>query len=40
MENTKKICIFLMAVEFWTTFDIQISLTLALFCEKLQNYTF
>ena len=37
MENTKKTYLFLKAVEFWPTFDIQISLTLAIFWEKLQN---
>ena len=31
---------FLEAVEFWPTFDIQIGITLAIFREKLQNYTF
>ena len=30
----------LRAAEFWPTFDIQVSLTLAIFWEKLQNYTF
>ena len=40
MENTKEICQFLRAVELWPTFDIQISLTLAIFREKSQNYTF
>ena len=31
---------FLRSVEFWPTFDIQISITLAIFLENLQNYTF
>ena len=31
---------FLRAAEFWPTFYIQISITLAIFWEKLQNYTF
>ena len=31
---------FLRAVELWPTFDIQINITLAIFWEKLQNYTF
>ena len=30
---------FLRAVEFWPTSDIQISITLAIFWEKLLNYT-
>ena len=30
---------FLRAAEFWPTFDIQISITLAIFWEYLQNYT-
>ena len=29
----------LRAIEFWPTFDIQISITLAVFWENLQNYT-
>ena len=32
--------IFLKAVEFWSTFNIQISITLVIFWEKLQNYIF
>ena len=40
MENTRKTCLFLRAVEVWPTFDIQINITLAVFWEKLQNYTF
>ena len=31
---------FLSTVEFWPTFDIQISITCAIFWEKLQKYTF
>ena len=31
---------FLKAVEFCSTFDIQIDITLAIFREKLQNHTF
>ena len=31
---------FLRAIEFWPTSDIQISITLALFWEKLHNCTF
>ena len=30
----------LRSVEFWPTFDIQTAITLAIFWEKLQNYTF
>ena len=30
---------FLKAVEFYSTFDIQIAIALAIFWEKLQNYT-
>ena len=30
---------FLRTVEVWATFDVQISITLAIFWEKLQNYT-
>ena len=37
MENTKTTVYFLRAVEFWPTFDIQISITLAIFWNKLQN---
>ena len=40
MDNTKATCLFLRAVESWSTFDIQISVTLAMFWEKLQNYNF
>ena len=40
MENTKTTRLFLRAVEFWPTFDIQIDITLAVFWEKLQNCTF
>ena len=41
--NKKKIkqpVYFLKAVEFCSTFDIQIDITLAIFQEKLQNHTF
>ena len=31
---------FVRAVEFWSTFDIRVSITLAMFWEKLHNYTF
>ena len=40
MENTETTCLFLSAAEFRPSFDIQISITLATFWEKLQNYTF
>ena len=36
MENTKTTN-FLRAAEFWPTSDIQISINLAIFCDKLQN---
>ena len=36
----KQTAYFLRAFEFWPTFDIQISITLAIFWKKLQNYTF
>ena len=31
---------FLKAVEFWSTFDIHVDITLAIFQEKLQNHIF
>ena len=40
MENTETAFYFLKAVEFWSTFDIQIDITLAVFWITLQNYTF
>ena len=40
MEDAKMTRLFLRAIEFWATFDIQIYITLAIFLEKLQNYTF
>ena len=39
-KTLKQPVYFLRAVEFWPTFDIQIDITLAIFWEKLQNYTF
>ena len=39
-KTLKQPVYFLRAAEFWPTFDIQASLTLAIFWEKLQNYTF
>ena len=39
MEDAKKQSMFYSAVEFLATFDIQINITLAIFREKLQNYT-
>ena len=39
-KTLKQPVYFLRAAEFWPTFDIQVSLTLAIFWEKLQNYTF
>ena len=33
-------CLFLWAVKFWATFDIEIDKTLAIFWEKLRNHTF
>ena len=39
-KTLKKTCLVLRAFEFWPTFDIQIGITLAIFREKLQNYTF
>ena len=40
MKDTKKASLSLMAVKFWPTFNIQISITLARFWEKFQNDTF
>ena len=40
MENIQATCLFLRAVDFWPTFDIEISITLAILLEKLQNFTF
>ena len=39
-KTLKQPVLFLKAVEFWSTFDIQVDITLAIFREKLQNYTF
>ena len=39
-NTLKKPVYFLKAVEFWSDFDIQVDITLAIFWEKLQNYTF
>ena len=39
-KTLKKSCPFLRSIEFWPTFDMQISITLAIFWERLQNYTF
>ena len=40
MENIQDTRLFLRAVDFWPTFDIEISITLAILLEKLQNFTF
>ena len=41
IENTKRTCLlFKRAVKFWPTFYVQTSITLVIFWEKLQNYTF
>ena len=40
IENTKQPVYFLKTVEFCSTFDIQIDITLAIFQEKLQDQTF
>ena len=37
--KTLKKPVYLRAIEFWPTFDIQISITLAIFWKKLQNCT-
>ena len=39
-KKIKQPVYFLRAVAFWSTFDIQISITFATFWEKLQNYSF
>ena len=39
-KTLKQPIYFLRAVKFWPTFDIQISISLAQFWEKLQNCTF
>ena len=39
-KTLKQLVYFLRAAEFWPTFDMQISITLAIFLEKLQNYAF
>ena len=39
-KTLKKTCLFLRAVEFQSTFYIQISINLAIFSKKLQNCTF
>ena len=39
-KTLKQAVYVLRAVEFWPTFDIQIDITLAIFREKHQNYTF
>ena len=39
-KTLKHLVYFLRVVEFRPTFDIQISITLAIFLVKLQNYTF
>ena len=39
-KTLKQAVYVLRAVEFWPTFDIQIYITLAIFPEKHQNYTF
>ena len=40
MENTKITCLFLRAAESWPTFDIQISMTLAIFWESCKTALF
>ena len=39
-KTLKQPVYFLRAIEFWSTFDIQIDITLAIVWEKLQNYFF
>ena len=39
-KTLKQLLYFLKALEFCPTFDIQINITLVIFREKLQNYTF
>ena len=39
-KTLKQPVCFVRAVEFWPTFDIQISIILAIFWKKLPNYTF
>ena len=39
-KTLKQPVYFSRAVEFWPTFDIQISIALAIFWEKLHNHTF
>ena len=39
-KTLKEPAYFLRAVEFWLTFDIQISIALDIFWQKLQIYTF
>ena len=39
-KTLKELSYFLQAVEFGSTFDIQIDIILTMFQEKLQNYTF
>ena len=40
MKDPKMTRLFLRAVEYWASFDIQIDISLAIFWEKLRNYTF
>ena len=37
MENAKTVRLFLKVVEFYSTFDIEIDITLGIFRKKLQN---
>ena len=39
-KTLKQPVYFLKVVEFWSTFDIHVDITLAVFREKLQNHTF
>ena len=39
-KTLKQPVYFLKAVEFWSTFSIQVDINLAVFKEKLQNHTF
>ena len=39
-KTLKQAVYFLRVVDFWLTFDIHIDITLAIFCQKLQSYTF
>ena len=40
MENARTARLFLKVLELWASFDIRTDITLTLFWEKLQSYTF